>query len=330
MLLQTQDFYEFHEITAIVAGALEYGIREKNLKTAIEIMWRAKTFDDKAISSFDAREELNHIFISAESTENIKFIGEILDEEPGIDDALFQEYVSFLSKESIPHFMTILGELKTIKARKSVVNSLVFLGKKDISTLVRGLSDKRWYVVRNIIYVLRKIGDPKALSYLLRASGHGDPRVRKEMLKTLGEIGGQKAVNAIRDCLDDPEPFIRTTAARSLGSIGTDSAKIVLIGKLSDKNFLNSDFNEKKEFFEVLARWRDSSVYDFLLKTVKKTSLFKRAKNNELKACAAYALGLMGNKDALPVLEKMRKSGNKFLSEYAYAAMKRIEYGRQG
>ncbi|NIQ17848.1 MAG: hypothetical protein GTN37_02595, partial [Candidatus Aenigmarchaeota archaeon] len=101
MLLQTQDFYEFHEITSIVAGALEYSIRQKDLKTAIEIMWRAKTFDDKAISGFDAREELNHIFGAAESPETIKFIGEILDEEPGIDDAVFQEYVSFLSKESV-------------------------------------------------------------------------------------------------------------------------------------------------------------------------------------------------------------------------------------
>ncbi len=328
MLLQTQDFYEFHEITSIVAGALEYSIRQKDLKTAIEIMWRAKTFDDKAISGFDAREELNHIFGAAENPETIKFIGEILDEEPGIDDAVFQEYVSFLSKESVPHFMTILGELKTIKARKSVVNALVFLAKKDISPLVKGLSDKRWYVVRNIIYILRKIGDPKALSYLLRASGHSDPRVRKEMLKTLGEIGGQKAVAAIRECMDDPEPFIRTTAARALGSIGSDSAKLVLIEKLSDNRFLNTDFNEKKEFFEVLATWREGSVHDFLMKIIKKTPFFKRAKYNEMKACAAHTLGLIGSRDALPTLEKMRKSGNKSISEHAYAAMKRIEHGR--
>lgn len=328
MLLQTQDFYEFHEISAIVSAALDFCIEQKNLKTAIEILWRAKTFDDKSITDFDAREELNQIFKSAESFEVIRVIGEIIDEEPGIDDAVFQEYVSFLSKDAIPHFMKILGDLKTIKARKSIVNALVFLGKKDISTLVRGLRDNRWYVVRNIIYILRKIGDPKAMGYLLKAAGHGDPRVRKEMLKALGEIGGQKAVSAVRDCMDDPEPFIRTAAARALGSIGTDSAKQVLMDRLTDKKMLAVDFNEKKEMFEVLSGWNDNQVLDFLIKTIRKFVIFNRAKHNEMKAAAAYALGLMGNKSALTPLDRMRKSGNKFLSEYAYAAIKRIEHGR--
>ncbi len=331
MLLMSEDFYEFHEITAIVANALEYSVRQGDLRTAIEILWRAKTFDDTAVTEFDSKEELNHIFRSAESPEIIKVIGDMMDEEPGIEDIVLQEYVSFLSRNSIPQFITILGELKTIKARKSVVNALVFLGGKDIAVLAKGLSDSRWYVVRNIIYVLRKIGDPKALDYLLRAAGHNDPRVRKELLKTLGESkGGPKAAAVVKDCLDDPEPFVRTTAARALGSIGSDFAKRVMLDRLSDGKFLSVDFNEKKEFFEVLSRWRDSAVFDFLMKTVKKRALFKRAKYNENKAVAVYALGLMGNKGALPVLEKLRRSSNRFLSEYAYAAIKRIEYGKQG
>jgi len=327
---QAESFYEFHEVTTMIANALGYSVKEGDIKSAIEVLWRSKALDEKAFTGFNPKEEVNLIYRAAESPDNIKLIGEMLDQEPGIDDQVFQEYVSFLSKDSIPQFMTILGELKSIKARKSVVNALVFLGKKDISTLVRGLSDSRWYVVRNIIYILRRIGDPKALGYLLRASGHSDPRVRKEMLKTLGEIGGQKAAASIKECLDDPEPFVRTTAARALGQIGSDFAKKSLIEKMSDKNFLNADFNEKKEFFEVLTRWNDSGVFDFLTRIVKKRVFFKRARYNELKAAAANALGLLGNPESLPALEKLRRSGNKFLSEYAYAAMKRIEYGRQG
>lgn len=328
MLMLTQSFYEFHAIASIISSSLEYSIKERDIKSAIEILWRVKTFDEKAVSGFEIKEELGQIFRTAESPDVIKIIGDLLDEEPGIEDAVFQEYVSFLSKDAIPHFMVILGELKTIKARKSVVNSLVFLGKKDISTLVRGLADSRWYVVRNIIYILRKIGDPRALSYLLRVSGHSDPRVRKEMIKTLGEIGGQKAASAVKDCLDDPESFIRTAAARALGSIGSDYARKSLIDKISDKTFLNASFDEKKDFFEVLTRWNDPSVNDFLLKIVKKRVFFKRAKYNELRAAAANTLGLMGSRDSLPALEKLRRSGNRFLSEFAYAAIKRIEYGR--
>ncbi len=330
MLFQTKDYYEFHEMVSLIGSCLEYAIRDKHIGPAIEIMWRAKAFDDKAITGFDAKEELDHIFHKAESPEMIKLIGEMLDEESGIEDSVLQDYVSFLSKNAIPQFMIILGELKNIKSRKSVVNALVFLGKKDISTLVRGLSDRRWYVVRNIIYILRKIGDSRAVDYLLRVSGHSDPRVRNEALRTLGEIGGEKAAVAVGECLDDPEPFVRTAAARALGAIYSDIAKSMLMARISDKNFLNADFNEKKEFLEVLSRWRDTQVLDFMIKVVKKRVFFKRVKYNELKAAAAYALGLMGNRDALPALDKLRKSGNKLVSDYSYSAIKRIEHGRQG
>jgi HEAT repeat protein len=328
MLLQTQDHAEFREIASLIGSCLEYCMRERRIDTAVEIMWRAKSFDDKSITGFNAREELSLVFRKAESAEMIKILGDMLDEEPGIEGRVFRDYVSFLSKNAIPQFMIILGELKTIKARKSVVNALVFLGKKDISTLVRGLSDSRWYLVRNIIYILRKIGDPKAVDYLLRASGHSDPRVRKEMLRALGEIGGEKAAAAVGECLDDPEPFVRTSAARALGAIGTETAMKMLMSRISHKNFLNADFNEKKEYFEALSRWHDSRVQDFLLKIVKKRVFFKRMKYGELKAGAAYALGLMGNKDTLPALDKLRKSGNRLVSGHSYAAIKRIEHGR--
>jgi hypothetical protein len=49
---------------------------------------------------------------------------------------------------------------------------------------------------------------------------------------------------------------------------------------------------------------------------------------DEQRACAAYGLGLLGCKDALPVLHKLRDSKNKLLSQYAYSAIKRIEYGQ--
>ena len=44
------------------------------------------------------------------------------------------------------------------------------------------------------------------------------------------------------------------------------------------------------------------------MKTFKKKSFFKRALNDENRACAAYCLGLMGNKDVLPLLHKAKES----------------------
>jgi len=92
--------------------------------------------------------------------------------------------------------------------------------------------------------------------------------------------------------------------------------------------FLGAEFSEKKEYFEALSHWKDDEVFSRLMGIVKKTHLFKKAKHDEVRACAAYGLGLLGNKDSLPALYKLRESKNKFLSEYAYSAIRRIEYGR--
>jgi len=68
--------------------------------------------------------------------------------------------------------MKILGELKNIHPRKIVINALTYLGPKDIVLLSSGLYDTRWYVVRNIIHILRKIGDKRAVDFLLKTIKH--------------------------------------------------------------------------------------------------------------------------------------------------------------
>ncbi len=329
MLMQATNFFEFHEITSIIESTLDYSLRENDIQAAIEILKRAKVCSASKKIRSEIAKELHHICMFAGSEEIVKRLGEMLDTEPGIEPGVFQEYIIFLTKESVPHFIKILGELKTIGARKNVVNTLIFLGKKDISVFAKSLRDPRWYVVRNIIYVLRKIGNPRAVDFIVSAVGHSDPRVRKEVLLTLGDLGGERATVTVRACLDDPEPFVRTTAAKALGSIGSDFAKYSLLERLTDKRFLFAEFNEKKECYEVLASWKDDAVFDFLMKALKKRAIFKRAKYNELKAAAAHALGIFGDRSALPALEKLRRSNKRLLSEHAYGAIKRIEYGKR-
>lgn len=74
--------------------------------------------------------------------------------------------------------------------------------------------------------------------------------------------------------------------------------------------------------------WKDAEVFDFLIRALKKKSFFGRARNYENRACAAFCLGLLGNKDALPLLLKNKNSNNKLLREFSYTAIKRLEHGQ--
>lgn len=323
---ETKD--DFSESVDFLNNSVEYSIRLGNIPLVIHVLTSLQQIIDNKNIGEDIKKHTRRALFFAGSDRIIGMIGELFDGGLEIEDKIFEDYVKFLDKTSIVPFMRILGELKTIHARKLVIDALVSIGPKDIMTLAKGLNDSRWYVVRNIIYILRKIGDKRAVDHLLKTVTHGDIRVKKEVIRTLGELGGAGVLVTLRDCLIDPDVQVRSAALKALGNIASEAAKRIILDKITAKEFKDKDFEEKKEYFEVLSHWKDSEIHTFLEKIIRKRVFFGRAKNFEIKACAAYCLGLIGNKDSLTLLSKHMNSGNKLFREFLVTAIKRIEHAR--
>jgi HEAT repeats len=319
---------DLEDLVGFFGDSLAFAIGRGDISDASALLLRVtEMLQDRKLTD-EAKKYLQKVVPHAGSEAVVTLLGEVLDSGPEIEEKVIEEFVGLLDKNAIVPFMKVLGELKSMNARKTVIEALIHLGSRDIVTLAKGLNDSRWYVVRNIIYILRKIGDKRAVDYLLRTVRHGDIRVKKEVIRALGELGGAGVLQTLRECLDDPDGPVRSVALRALGNVRSEAAKRILLNKILDKNFNDRDFDEKKEYFEVLSRWKDDEIYGFLTGALKKKTFFRRAKNYENRACAAYCLGLMGNSDALPLLQKFRNDGNKMLKEFVYTAIKRIEYGQ--
>lgn len=319
---------DYSEVIGFFMNSIDYSIRRGDIQMVTNVMAKMKQIIDDKSAPEDVKKHAKRVILFAGSDQIVSLIGEILDSGHEMEEKIFEDFIKFLDKGSIMPFMKILGELNTIHSRKIVIDALIFLGPKDIMTLATGLNDSRWYVVRNIIYILRKIGDKRAVDYLLRTVKHGDIRVKKEVIRTLGELGGAGVIKALKDCLDDPELQVRSAALRAFGNIASEAAKRIIMDRISDKYFRDKDFEEKKEYFEVLARWKDNEVYNLLMEIMKKSTFWGRSKSYEDKACAAYCLGLIGNKEALTILNKFKNSSNNLLREYIYSAIHRLEHGQ--
>lgn len=326
MLFQSESVPEYEDIHGLLREVFSYSLKQKNLRVVIDIMQQTKVLAESPSVSDTVKRQMNLLLASVNSEESIKGIGEMFDSDAALDEQLVSEYTGFLNRTSIPSFISLLGELESIHGRKIVINILIHLGKHDIQAVAKGLQDSRWFVVRNIIYVLRYIGDKKAVEHLLATAKHTDERVRKEAIKTLGELKNPLALQTLRDCVDDSDSSIRRIAVKALGAIGSETAKRLVLEKVSGKEFRGRDFDEKRDFYEVLAHWNDNDITDFLMGTLKKRALFGKAKVDENRACAAYCLGLMGSKDSLPVLSKLRDSKNKLVRDAVNAAIKKIEH----
>jgi len=307
-------------------NATQFCMRYGDIALVNQIMKRTKDIMEEPSIKESGKNYFRMLSQYLGNEEITGYLAETLDSSVEIDANVYEEFVGFLDKNAIQPLIKYLAELKTIRARKNVIDALIILGRKDIQMIAKGLDDQRWYLVRNIIYILRKIADKRSTEYLLRTVRHSDIRVRKEGIKALGELGGRDVIQTLRECLDDPDTEVRITAAKAFGTIGSEVAKKIIFDKISNKMFKDKDFDEKKEVYEVLLRWKDQSVFDFLMTTLRKKTLFGRAKNDENRACAAFCLGLLGKKDALPELRSLTESNNKLLKDFAHAAIRKLEH----
>jgi HEAT repeat protein len=199
-----------------------------------------------------------------------------------------------------------------------------------MAEIARGLRDGRWYVVRNVIYILNQIGKKEATLYLKPLIKHPDIRVRKECINALGALGAQDVLRALQDSLKEEDVSIRLAAIRSIARIGGPLAKKILLDEINSKDFLHKDFNEKKELLEALCQWREPAIEELIIGFFKKRSFFRKSRYTELNAIAAYCLGLLGTERALEVLKKNRNSKNPMIQESIIKAIKRIEDARKG
>jgi hypothetical protein len=326
MMYLAETRQDFDDVSVFLMNSIDYAILQGNIHLVTDILSRLKVlFENKNISD-EIKKYIKKIMLFAGSEPVIDHLGEFLDSGQDIEEKTFDDFVHYLDKNAILPFMKILGELKNIHPRKIVINALTHLGPKDIMLLSSGLNDTRWYVVRNIIHILRKIGDKKAVDFLLKTVKHGDNRVKIEVIRALGELGGAGVIIALREALDDPEVQVRIAALKALGTVSSEAAKRIILDKITNKNFKDKEFDEKKFYFETISKWRDKEIFDFLVRTLKKKTFFRNTKNDENRACAAYGLGLVGNKDALNILNKYKNEGSKLIQEFTFTAIRKLEH----
>ncbi|MFZ2630412.1 MAG: HEAT repeat domain-containing protein [Desulfosalsimonadaceae bacterium] len=316
---------EMEDVAGYFNSAIEYAVRQGNIQAVTATLERLSRISQNDRVNDIVKQHIKSVFHFAGSGPIIELLGRYFDSGQKPDPKPFRELIRFLDKDSIPPLMDLLGSLESIHARKVIIDALVVLCPKGLLTITKGLASPKWYVVRNIIYILRESKDGRAVEYLLKTVGHPDARVRKEVIRALGELGDSRILPTLQSFLDDPDMQTRLVAVRALGSLSSEPAKTTVLEKISDKSFNNKDFNEKKEFFHVLASWKSKELVDFLIKTLTKTVLFGSAKAYENRACAAYGLGLIGDRSALPYLFKYRGTPNRLFREFLETAIQRIE-----
>jgi HEAT repeat protein len=165
------------------------------------------------------------------------------------------------------------------------------------------MKDSRWYVVRNMAYILGLMKDPKGVKYLKELVKHEEPRVRREAIRALGAIGDLESRNLLVGFLESPDALVRIPAARVLASLREKRALPILLKLIEGKELPNRDGEEKKAIFEAIGQLGSDDLLLLLQKILFRREILQRRKTEEMREGAALALALMGTAGARKILQ---------------------------
>src|SRR5262249_31820742 len=84
--------------------------------------------------------------------------------------------------------VSVLANSTRSRVRAGATTALAYAFADDPSPLGGWLSDPRWHLVRNIVFVLGQIGGGEVVPHLAVAARHIDARVRRAAIHALSQV----------------------------------------------------------------------------------------------------------------------------------------------
>lgn len=275
----------------------------------------------------ESKRKLRSLLESLTDARHLEAITTSVNAHPGTPAQEFFLFLLHLSSHAIPALCQLLGTLKRKSHRLAVCNALAVLAKEKSDVLAKGLTDSRWYYVRNLVYIIGKIGNPNHAAVVEPLATHPDPRVRREAMRTLGMLraAGQAPLpgkgHALVAVLGDSDETIRLSALNLLNAGSYRMPFSVWAPIVTSPTFLMRSNSEMQLTFGVMAKLVGEEAVPYLRSLVTRRLWFNRKRKQEVGALAAEALASLATPGAVAALEAGQKRANRVIRHACLAAL---------
>ncbi|MEW6324359.1 MAG: HEAT repeat domain-containing protein [Nitrospirota bacterium] len=323
MLEIEEDPVSFGELLDIMGNLIGLFIERGDLAKAASCAEAASRLCDHSAKNAPAFQgRVREFLLRLGAPESLQALTVAFNRLKSIEVDQLTRYLQLLPPDAIAPMTELLGTLNSLQARKAVCDVLAQTARDKIELVAGRLRDDRWYIVRNLIYVMGRIGGPKAADYLAPLVRHSEPRVRKELVKTLDAMEASNTVELLLDLLRDRDGGVRVMALRALGRRKSARAVAPLTAMIEERQFREKALSEKLEVFAALAASGQAESMAVLARYLRGGSWWRRAEREQLRWCAAYALKQMGTPEALALLEEGSQGRNRSVQEACLAALR--------
>jgi hypothetical protein len=163
------------------------------------------------------------------------------------------EYLRTLGREALGEFVGIVGEEPDAGTRGRMIEVLAAIGLPAAPAVRARVGNGSWQVVRAMIGLLARFGDPEGVAAIQEVAGHEHPQVRREAARALAALGGKQALPRLLEYLSDTDAEVRLAAIKLIGGLLDANTVAPLRAFLVTPTRGASDLLVKREMMTALA-----------------------------------------------------------------------------
>ncbi|MBI5055053.1 MAG: HEAT repeat domain-containing protein [Nitrospirae bacterium] len=197
------------------------------------------------------------------------------------DDAML--LCDYYDEKVLPPLMDALFVEESPATRKFILSAITHFGYKAADEAVKRLGDKRWFVTRNLLFILLECGNEEALKLAKPFCNHENPKVSFEAIKCLLKAKDEYGITSLRNCLNPESEELIKKALDLAGAFKVKEVVTDLIKMLEKRAMFGADFEKKIPFVRALGQIGDPAALDTLRNILNEKSLFFKNALDRLK-----------------------------------------------
>jgi len=219
----------------------------------------------------------------------------------------------------------VFSEETDVNMRKFYLSLLSNMGSDVSREAVRRLNDERWYVIRNMISLIRESGGKNYVKLIRPFAKSKNQIICIEAVRTLLHFGDRDGTSYLKIYLISDDPELREQAANISGIYRVKEAVPYLIEILEKKDLFGSEIYYKIPAIRALAKIGDHRAVEPLISLYKSKGFLYRSKWNELKLEIFKSLKNYPAYAAKPLIELGMKSRNEEIRSISKRLLNEIQ-----
>ncbi len=193
-------------------------------------------------------------------------------------------------EQMIPYLMDSLIDEESPTARRFILSLLTGFGEKVIPETVERLEDDRWFVKRNMLFILMDCGNEEDLKKARPCCCHDNPKVSFEAIKCLLKAGDNDGVKMIRQYMQDESKDLVQRGIMLSGAYKVKDVVPELIQMLKKKTISGNDIEAKIPVVKALGQIKDPRAVEALKDMLSARSFLYRGALEKLKVAIKNSL----------------------------------------